>query len=58
VLTGGCARRNGSASERPVGQGQLDLHCRVAAGIKDLSGTDLLDDGHSVSLFVSASSSQ
>ncbi len=46
VFTGGRARRHRGAGERAVRQGHLDLDRRVAAGIEDLAGSDLLDDGH------------
>jgi alpha-D-ribose 1-methylphosphonate 5-triphosphate synthase subunit PhnI len=46
MLTGRCTRRHGSPCEGPVDERDLDLDRRVAAGIKDLAGTDLLDYGH------------
>jgi len=32
--------------ERPVDQSYLDLDCRIAAGIEDLAGPNLLDNRH------------
>ncbi len=46
VFAGGCARRHRGPGESAVQQGHLDLDGRVATGIEDLAGSDLLDDGH------------
>ncbi len=46
VLAGRGARRHRGPGERAVDQGHLDLDRRVAAGVEDLAGSDLLDDGH------------
>ena len=46
VFAGGGARRNGGTGDGAVDQGDLDLDGRVAAGVEDLAGGDLLDDGH------------
>src|SRR6202034_3060258 len=50
VLAGRRAGGHRGPRERPVDQGHLDLDCRVAAGIKDLAGPDLLDNRHWFSL--------
>ncbi|CAG7001180.1 hypothetical protein PICSAR164_02797 [Mycobacterium avium subsp. paratuberculosis] len=46
VLTGRRPGRHRRAGERSVGQGDLDLDCRVTAGVEDLAGPDLLDNRH------------
>ena len=46
VLAGRRARRHRGTGERAVQQGHFDLDRRVAAGVEDLAGSDLLDDGH------------
>ena len=49
VLAGGRARRHRRTCERAVDQGDLDLDRRITAGVEDLAGADLLDDGHCAS---------
>ncbi len=46
VLAGRRTRRHRCPGERAVGQGHLDLDRRVATGVEDLAGSNLLDDGH------------
>ena len=46
VLSGRRAGRHRGAGKRPVDQRDLDLDRRVAAGIEDLAGPDLLDNRH------------
>ena len=46
VLARRRAGRHRGPGERSVDQGHLDLDRRVAAGVEDLAGSDLLDDGH------------
>jgi len=46
VHSGRRAGGHRSPRERPVDQSYLDLDCRIAAGIEDLAGPDLLDNRH------------
>jgi hypothetical protein len=46
VLAGRRARRHRGTGECAVEEGHFDLDRRVATGVEDLAGSDLLDDGH------------
>ena len=48
--TGGGARGDGGASGSTVLQEDLDLEGRVATGVEDLAGVNVLDEGHLVLL--------
>ena len=50
LRAGGGARRHRRTCERAVDQGDLDLNRRITAGVEDLAGADLFDDGHCVLL--------
>ena len=50
--TGRCTRRHGRAGHGVVGEGDLDLDGRVAAGVEDFAGEQGFNRGHSVSKFV------
>ena len=55
VLAGGCTRRHRGGNGRTVVQGDMDPHCRIAAGIQDLVGMNAFDDwfhGHFLCDFV------
>src|SRR5205807_7035007 len=43
MLAGGCARRHDRAPAHAVFQQAVDFHCRIPAGIQNLSGFDVSD---------------